>query len=99
VEERKNQNCGPDDQVSHKKVMEKGKAPVLWTIQCEEVDENEQEHRGMIRNTKATHHNKWQQKRLRNDEVMTPNVNQRFEDGTQGLKTKSINLPSMFENK
>jgi tRNA (Thr-GGU) A37 N-methylase len=53
----------------------------------------------MIRNTKATQHNKWQQKRLRNDKVMTLNVNQRFEDGTQGLKTKSKNLPSMFENK
>ena len=58
--------------------MEKVKAPVLWTIQCEEVDENEQEHRGMIRNTKATHHNKWQQKGVRNDEVMALNVNQKI---------------------
>jgi hypothetical protein len=53
----------------------------------------------MIRNTKATQRNKWQQKRMRNDEVMTLNVNQRYEDGTQGAKTKSKNLPSMFENK
>ncbi len=43
----------------------------------------------MIRNTKATQRNKWQQKRMRNDEVTTPNVNQRYKDGTQGQKTKS----------
>jgi len=41
VSARKNQNCGPDDQVSQQKVVEKGKAPVLWTIQWEEVDKNE----------------------------------------------------------
>ena len=45
----------------------------------------------MIRNTKATHRNKGQQKGVRNDEVMTLNVNQRFEDGTQGEKQKVKN--------
>ncbi len=59
------------------KSNKKRKAPVLWTIQCEEVDKNEQEHRGMIRNIKATQRNKWQRKQIRNDEVMTINVNQR----------------------
>jgi hypothetical protein len=77
VEARKNKNWGPKDQVSQQKVMKKRKAPVLWTIQCEEVDKNEQEHRGMIRNIKATQRNKWQRKQIRNDEVMTINVNQR----------------------
>ena len=50
-------------------------------------------------NTQATQRNKWQQKRMRNGEVMTLNVNQRYEDGTQGAKTKSKNLPSMYKNK
>ena len=34
------------------------KAPVLWTIQCEEVEENVWQHRGMIRDTMATQSNK-----------------------------------------
>jgi hypothetical protein len=41
VAARKNQSCGQDDQVSQKKVMEKVKAPALWTIKWEEVDESE----------------------------------------------------------
>ncbi len=41
MEARKTQNCGSDDQMSQQKVVEKGKAPVLWTIQWEEVDKNE----------------------------------------------------------
>ncbi len=47
----------------------------------------------MIRNSKATQRNKWQQKRMRNDEVMTLNVNQRYKDGTQGAKQKVKNFP------
>jgi hypothetical protein len=58
--------------------MEETKAPVLWTIQCDGVDEGGWQHRGMIRNTKATKRNKWQQKRMKNNEVMTLNVNQRY---------------------
>ncbi len=53
----------------------------------------------MIRDTKATQGNKWQQKGVRNDEVMALNVNQRFEDGTQRGKQKVKNPPSMFKNK
>ncbi len=77
--------------------MEKEKAPVLWTIQYEEVDESERKHRGMIRDTKATLRNEWQQKGVRNDEVMALNVNQRFEDGTQKEKQKIKSLPSIFK--
>ena len=42
----------------------------------------------MIRDTKATQRNKWQRKRVRNNEVMTLRMNQRFEDGTQGENQK-----------
>jgi hypothetical protein len=42
----------------------------------------------MIRNNKATQSNKWQQKRVRNDEVRTLNVNRGFIDGTQGANKK-----------
>ena len=42
----------------------------------------------MIRNTKATQSNKWQQKRVRNDEVRTLNMNRGFIDGTQGANKK-----------
>ncbi len=39
-------------------------------------------------NTKATQRNKWQQKRMRNDEVMALNVNRGLIDGTQGANKK-----------
>ena len=38
---RKDLSCGQDDQVSQKGVMEKAKAPVLWTFKWEEVDKSE----------------------------------------------------------
>jgi hypothetical protein len=41
VAARKIQSCGQDDQVSQQKMMEKVKAPVLWTIKGEEVDKME----------------------------------------------------------
>ena len=53
----------------------------------------------MIRNTKATQSNKWQQKRVRNDEVRTLNMNRGFIDGTQGANKKNKSLPSMFKNR
>ncbi len=37
---RENQDCGQEDQGSKKRLMEKVKAPVLWTIKWEEVDKN-----------------------------------------------------------
>ena len=37
---RKNRSCGQEDQGSKKGVMEKVKAPVLWTIKWEEFDKN-----------------------------------------------------------
>ena len=40
ISARKNRRCGQEDQGSQKGVMEKGKAPVLWTIKWEEVDKN-----------------------------------------------------------
>ncbi len=73
---RKNWRCGQEDKRSKKKVMEKGKAPVLWTIKWEEVDKNGWKHTGLTRGTKATQRCKWQQKRTRNDEVMAHNVKQ-----------------------
>jgi hypothetical protein len=42
----------------------------------------------MIRDTKATQRSKWQHKRVKNNEVNTLRVNQRFEDGTQGENQK-----------
>ena len=54
----------------------------------------------MIRNNKATQSNKWQQKRVRNDEVRTLNVNRGFIDGTQGANKKNNkSLPSKFKNR
>ena len=58
--------------------MEEIKAPVLWTVKCDGVNEYGWQYRGMIRNTKATHSNKWHQKGMKNNEVMTLPVNQRF---------------------
>ena len=68
--------------------MEKTKAPVLWTVQCEGVDESGWQHRGMIRNTMATQSNKWQQKRMKTDNGNTLNVNHGLIDGTQGANKK-----------
>jgi hypothetical protein len=79
--------------------MEETKAPVLWTVQCEGVDESgwQLQHRGMIRNTMATQRNKWQQKRMKTDDGMTLNVNRGLIDGTQGAnkEVKKSSLGSL----
>jgi hypothetical protein len=80
-------------------VIKKTKAPVLWILQYEGVDESGRKHRGIIGNTMATQSIKWQQKRSKTDDGTTPNVNHGLIDGTQGAKTKSKNLPSSFKNK
>ena len=43
----------------------------------------------MIRNTVATQSNKWQRKRIKNDEVMSLNVNQRYIMGRKGKEKKT----------
>jgi len=40
MEARKTESCGSDDQLSQQKMVDKVKAPVLWTIQWEEDVEN-----------------------------------------------------------
>ncbi len=40
VAARMNENCDQDDLVGQLKVTEEQKAPVLWTVQCEEVEQS-----------------------------------------------------------
>ena len=53
----------------------------------------------MIRDSKATQRNKWQQKRSKTDNGMTFNVDQAVMNGTQGANKKVKRLPSMLKNK
>ncbi len=77
--------------------MEETKAPVLWTVQCEGVDESGWQHRGIIRNTMATQSNKWQQKRMKTNDGVTLNVNRGLIDGHKEQTKKIKSLPSMFK--
>jgi hypothetical protein len=85
--------------VGQLKVMKKKKAPVLWTIEWEEVEQSVLKGGRMIRNSMATKSNKKQQKRMKTDNRVVSYVHRGFTDGTQEANTKVKRLPSMFKNK
>jgi hypothetical protein len=85
--------------VGQLKMMMKKKAPVLWTIEWEEVEQSVLKGGRMIRNSMATKSNKKQQKRMKTDNRVVSYVHRGFTDGTPEANTKVKRLPSMFKNK